>query len=262
MVRRAAALLAVAGVALALAACGGDGNDGGDPRPVRVERLYAGGGETGAWVFRRSDLRGRRLPVVLFVHGWGAFDPGLYGGWIEHLARAGNEVIFPRYQSSLVEPPSRVLGNLTLGVRRALALPQAPARRDGLVAVGHSAGGALVADYAAAAPSLGLPVPVAIMPVFPGRAIEDGPPLITEVPGRRIPPTVRILAMVGSRDDVVRPGWARRIVRTATRVPASRRTLRVVTRPVVSEHRGPLLDGPASRQAFWGPLDRLIRTSR
>ena len=256
--RRAAALLAALTICVAgLAGCGG-GDRGG--KQVRVDRTAVGSGATGAYVFRRADLRGRRLPVVLFAHGWGAIDPGLYDGWIAHLAREGNEVIYPTYQGSLVEPPARVLGNMLLGVRRALRA--APVDPSSLVAVGHSAGGALIADYAGAAPALGLPLPRAIMPVYPGRAIGSGPALVREVPGSRIPSSVRMLVLASARDDVVGTRWARRIYRTASRVPVSRRRLRILRNPAVTDHRAPLLDSPAARGAFWIPLDRVIRQAR
>jgi dienelactone hydrolase len=37
-----------------------------------------------------------RRPVVLFLHGWGATRPRFYRPWIDHLAREGNAVIYPR----------------------------------------------------------------------------------------------------------------------------------------------------------------------
>ena len=91
----------------------------------------------------RPDVDGR-VPVVVFLHGWGATRPRFYRPSIDHLARAGNAVIYPRYQDSVVDQPSEVLGNALAGVR--LALKQVDEEPGSLVVAGHSAGGALFAE--------------------------------------------------------------------------------------------------------------------
>lgn len=249
-------------VVVSLAACGGGKKDT-RRKTIRIERLTTGSGATGAYVFRRADLGTRRLPVVLFVHGWGGIDPRTYGGWIGHLAQEGNEVIYPRYQDSALDPPASVLGNLVLGVRRALNLRAAPVDTSTLVAVGHSAGGALIADYTGAAQALGLPSPLAIAPVYPGRAIgPTAPEAIPEIPGSRIPAGTRILAYAGAGDRVVGTRWARRIVDTATRVPRDRRTLRIVRATAIDFHDAVTSTLPVARATFWAPVDALIRAAR
>ncbi len=96
----------------------------------------------------RPDVDGR-VPVVLFLHGWGATRPRFYRPWLDHLAREGNAVIYPRYQDSFVDQPAEVLGNALAGMR--LALRRIDEEPGSLVVAGHSAGGALAADYAAIA---------------------------------------------------------------------------------------------------------------
>lgn len=262
MSRGLAIVFACALAAVSLAACGAGKRDAGH-KAVRITRITSGSGAIGAYVFRRADLGTRRLPVVLFVHGWGGINPRIYGGWIGHLARDGNEVIYPRYQDSALDPPASVLGNMLLGIRRALKLRAAPVDTSTLVAVGHSAGGALIADYAGAAGALGLPRPLAIAPVYPGRAIgPTAPEAIPEIPGSRIPAATRILAFAGSRDRVVGTRWARRIVDTATRVPRSRRILRIVRTPAIDYHDAAASTVPAAKATFWAPVDALIRAAR
>ena len=159
--RRLAPLVAAVALLLAagappLAACGGE--------ELVTERI--GDGPAAVTIVRPEGLD-TDVPLVLFLHGWGATDPRAYRPWIEHLARAGNAVIYPRYQDSFAEPPAQVLGNVVLGVRAALArLDEDP---GSLVAAGHSAGGALAADYAAVARSVGLPSPRAVFAAYPGR---------------------------------------------------------------------------------------------
>jgi dienelactone hydrolase len=277
---RGTAAAALCALAVVLAGCGSSPQQGGE-RPGTVAhtavdgrsrrgvagpeviRLAAGRGATGAWEFRRADLRAKRLPVVLFVHGWGGIDPRTYRGWIEHLALRGNAVIYPRYQDSVVTPPATVLGNLVLGLRAALALRGAPVDASTLVAVGHSAGGALVADYAASAPALHLPRPRAILAAYPGRALgPDAPAAIPEIAGRDIPAATRIVALAGDADEVVGTRWARRIVTTATRVPKQRRRFRLITGDTVDDHQAPARTDAVARASFWAPFDALAAAAR
>lgn len=250
---RSAALLAA--VAVLVAGCGSARGDG-DPRRIVTEQV--GRGPQTAFVIR-PDVDGP-LPVVLFLHGWGATLPPNYRPWLDHLARRGNAVIYPRYQDSVLTPPDQALGNLIAGVR--LALGRVEVRRDTLVVAGHSAGGALAADYAAVARTAGLPVPRAIFAAYPGRRLRDVAPSIPEVAPRLIPAATRIVALGGARDAVVGTAPARRIVRAATSVPRAARRYVLVRDPAVSDHLGPQRAGPVTRRTFWRRLDALIAEVR
>ena len=239
--RAVAALLAAA---LLAAGCGGTG------APRLLTETVGSGPQTATII--RPDVGGR-LPVVVFLHGWGATRPRYYRPWLEHLAREGNAVIYPRYQDSFVEPPPQVLGNMLAGVRRALGHIDEDPRS--LVVAGHSAGGALAADYAAIARSVTLPVPVAVFSAYPGRTLEGVPFGIPEVDPRRIPAATRVVALAGTRDRVVGMRPARRLARLAG---ARRRSLVVVSDPAASDHLGPQRADAAARREFWARLDRLI----
>ena len=243
---RATALL----VALVLAAgCGG-----GDQPPKLLTETVGRGPQTATIV--RPDVDGR-LPVVLFLHGWGATRPRYYLPWLEHLAREGNAVIYPRYQDSVVEPPPQVLGNVLAGVRAALArIDEDP---GSLVVAGHSAGGALAADYAAIARSVRLPVPVAVFSAYPGRRLPRLPFGIPELDPARIPAATRLVALAGTRDRIVGMRPARRLARLAG---ARQRSLVVVSDPAASDHLGPQRADATARREFWARLDRLIREAR
>ncbi len=241
----AAALVA----ALLAAGCGGAGEP-----PKLLTETVGSGPQTATIV--RPDVE-RRLPVVVFLHGWGATRPRYYRPWLDHLARAGNAVIYPRYQDSVVEPPPQVLGNALAGVRAALArIDEEP---GSLVVAGHSAGGALAADYAAIARSVRLPVPVAVFSAYPGRRLRGVPFGIPELDPARIPATTRLVALAGARDGVVGTRPARRLARLAG---ARRRSLVVVSDPRASDHLGPQRADATARREFWGRLDRLIRAAR
>jgi len=260
MSRAAAVLLA----ALLLAACGGSPTANRDrpekPRGGLTEErhgdlVYAGGGEGPArvTVVRPAAVDGP-LPVVLFLHGWGATRPRFYQPWIDHLAREGNAVIYPRYQDSFVDQPSQVLGNALAGVR--LALKQIDEDPGSLVVAGHSAGGALAADYAAIARSAKLPQPVAVFSAYPGRTLRQVNVGIPEIDPARIPRDTAVVALAGGNDRVVGQGVARRIAR------ATGGELVVVDDPRASDHLGPQRATAVSRREFWARLDDLIARAR
>lgn len=241
--RRLAALLLAASVA---AGCGG----GGEP-PRLITETVGSGPQTATIV--RPDVGGR-VPVVLFLHGWGATRPRFYRPWLDHLAREGNAVIYPRYQDSVVEPPAQVLGNALAGVR--LALRRVDEEPGSLVVAGHSAGGALAADYAAIARTAKLPGAVAVFSAYPGRTLRGVRVGIPEIDPARIPAATDVVALAGSRDRVVGSRVARRIARrTGGR-------LVIVRDPRTSDHLGPQRADAAARREFWARLDALIRRAR
>jgi hypothetical protein len=218
-----------------------------------VERLELGRGD-GAVVVYRPRGAPRRPPGVLFLHGWGATDPVAYGRWIVHLVRAGNEVVYPRYQRGVASRPDRAFDGVVRGVITAMSA--APVRRGSLVVAGHSAGGAMAADYAAAAARIpALPRPRAVFSVYPGRRIPGIPIGLPEARGD-VPRTTRVVALAGARDSVVGTSWAQRIARRAH----GRYVL--VTDPLVADHAAPQRFDAHARRAFWRPLDRLIRRAR
>ena len=117
-VKRLAAALVVA--VLFAAGCGGS-----EAKPELLTETVGSGPQTTTII--RPDVD-RKLPVVLFLHGWGGNRPRYYRPWLEHLAREGNAVNYPRYQDSVVEPPPQVLGNVLAGTRLALSARQTRSR--------------------------------------------------------------------------------------------------------------------------------------
>jgi acetyl esterase/lipase len=250
------ALLAAALCAGLVAGCGG----GGLAAERRGDLVYEQGGEGPGrvTVIRPADADGP-VPLVLFLHGWGATETRFYRPWLEHLAREGNAVIYPRYQDSIAEPPPQVLGNLLVGVREALEELDG-ADLDSLVVAGHSAGGALAADYAAIAPSVGLPEPRAVLSMYPGRSFRGVRFAIPAVDPERIPPDTLLMVLSGARDGVVDPRDARAIHDGADRV--TRKSYQVISTPGASDHLGPQRATRVARETFWARLDELIAEAR
>ena len=228
---------------LLLAGCGGE--------PEIVTETVGRGPQTATIV--RPDVDGP-VPVVVFLHGWGAAQPRFYQPWIDHLAREGNAVIYPRYQDSFVDEPSQVLGNALAGVR--LALARIDEQPGSLVVAGHSAGGALAADYAAIARTAKLPEPVAVFSAYPGRTLRRVTVGIPEIDPGRIPASTEVVALAGTNDRVVGQRAARRIARSTGG------RLIVVDDPRASDHLGPQRADAVSRREFWARLDALIRQAR
>src|SRR4051812_24096508 len=60
-----------------------------------------GEGDTQYWIFEPAQPASKgKVPVIIFMHGWSAMEPEGYLGWIEHLVKRGNIVIYPRYQAT------------------------------------------------------------------------------------------------------------------------------------------------------------------
>src|SRR5689334_13318095 len=74
------------------------GPGGPDSSVTQVTKRAAGSASAGTYVFHGAEPASGPRPVVVFFHSWGAVNPGLYGGWIDHLARKGYLVLFPRFQ--------------------------------------------------------------------------------------------------------------------------------------------------------------------
>jgi acetyl esterase/lipase len=224
----------------------------------RIVRRVYGTGARAVAVVRPAATQGP-LPTILFVHGWGYQQAGAYRAWIRHLARKGNAVIVPRYQTGPHSDPATVRGAMLGGVRTALRrIDVAPGT---LIAAGHSAGAALAADYAALAGSDELPEPRAVFAVYPGRAII-GTPGIPAADLSRIPATTRVLVMAGARDVIVGQEPAREMVAAARAIPESRRRFLLVNRPEAADHLAPLRTSRVVRATFWRRLDRLIDAAR
>ena len=224
--------------------------------PDSAERTDVGRGRQGAAIFRPKTPGGPADgAVVVFLHGWAGVDSALYGRWIDHLVRRGTTVIYPIYQEAPYTDTATPLPDMLVALR--LAFEEVDASR--LVVAGHSAGGALAADYAASADAAGLPPPDAVFSVYPGRAIGDVRAQLKAVDGGNIPAGTRMVVLGGADDTLVGTRWARQIARDARRADV---TLRIVRDEAVDDHTAPTRDSREARRTFWQPLDRLVDATR
>lgn len=117
-------------------------------------------------------------PIVLFIHGYGAINPMIFGEWISHLVRQGNVVIYPRYQKNLLSPSTEEFTPLVSeAYRNALedlkSIPNIRISDDHFI-VGHSYGGVITANIALKYKELNLPKPSAIFSCEPGHGPLTG----------------------------------------------------------------------------------------
>ena len=212
------------------------------------KRYEIGEGPRSYWIFEPDDPKPEaRAPVVVFLHGWFAVNPGFYGAWIDHLVRDGKIVIFPRYQNDVHTPPQEFLANALAAIRDALGVVSAGvghvrADTSRFTLIGHSAGGNLAAQIAAVAadPHADLPVPQALVIAMPGEIVPTRQPSLSDISASTL-----MLVIVGEEDVVVGDLRARQIFAQSSSIPSSRkrfilfRSDRHGHPPLIAEHTAP-----------------------
>jgi len=211
---------------------------------VTMARHGLGGSEY--WLYTPADPVPSSAPVVVFLHGWGGMDPVSYGAWIEHLVLRGNIVIYPRYQASLLTPPTEMTENALAAVNDALvrlAESGVKPQVENLAIIGHSLGGVIAANLACEAATGRLPLPKALVLVEPGDSknsktaqafglARDIPSIMRDY--TTIPKDTLMLCIVGAEDQMVGSGAARTIFYGATAVSRGNKDFVVVN----SDRRG------------------------
>lgn len=213
----------------------------------KVSRYELGSGPRSYWLFEPDEPKPASAPVVVFLHGWFSVNPAIYGAWIDHLARSGHTVIFPRYQNDVGTLPRDFLPNALFAIRDGLgvlAAGKGHVRPDlnRFALIGHSAGGNLAAQVAAVAGDrgAGLPEVRAVVIVMPGEVFPSREPKLSQ-----IPETTLLAVTVGEDDVVVGDLRARQIYRQASAVPRSRkryilfRSDRRGVPPLLADHTAP-----------------------
>jgi pimeloyl-ACP methyl ester carboxylesterase len=121
-------------------------------------------------------------PVILFLHGFAAFNTSNYDAWLRHMARKGYIVVWAQYQKSLLTSLSSLTPNARSAYSDALnrlenfwwehhVKPQKDANGKILSTfVGHSLGAWIAAVIASEATSMQpqVPVPLALTLIEPG----------------------------------------------------------------------------------------------
>lgn len=172
----------------------------------------------GYWIFEPAAPRPDSAEVVIFMHGYGAYNPMVYGSWIKHLVAQGNIVIYPRYQTNLFVPKTdRFPETASRGIRDAIEELQTnhhvKPKLDKVAYVGHSYGGAICAWMGVHWQQLRVPKPAAMFLAQPGTSMLNGV-VLDDYSG--MPTDLNLLTLAGEHDVVVGEKMARRVFDTAT----------------------------------------------
>jgi poly(3-hydroxybutyrate) depolymerase len=240
--------LAAAAAVLLLSACGGSSYL---KHPVETGPYT--GGANGVWVFRPA---GKPKAVVIFFHGQGGpteAEPANHIAWINDLLNHGAIVVYPRWELSFVRA---AMPHVLAGVKKAVS--KVDMKGLPVLSLGYSRGGGLAVEYAAEAARHHLPVPKAVLSVFPAQA-GDWSRLINLKP---IPHSTPIVLMVGQQDTEVGSSGARFLMLRLAKAkfPPGRVQVRGVSShgTFIADHAAPMGISPEARQAFWVPAERLL----
>lgn len=229
------------------------GPGGADYNHAAVTKNVYGEGDTQYWIFEPASPTPSSAPLIVFNHGWIAVSPGNYGAWIEHIVRRGNIVVYPVYQLLRIGPsgtqPEQMTQNAIIAVKDAIQRLQSGGHvspeLDKFAIVGHSLGGAITANMAATAASVGLPEPKAIMLAEPGAGENIGANILT-TKLNEIPATVLMLVVVGSEDTIAGTADGTKIFYQTSGIPSSKKEFITMFSdyhgdpPLIADHFAPV----------------------
>lgn len=189
-------------------ASGPGGSDYPWAQATTTQYVNAKDGALTYWIVAPTQWRGigsapTQLPLVVFLHGWGANDPIFYQLWINHLARKGRIVVFPAYQTATTLPiwfasnaiasTQQAITKIGLGTPGTNGLFIDPIA--GMTVVGHSFGASTGINVAARYATSRLPEPRVVFLVSPVNAMIDA-----NLSG--LPATALLECTVGNADDI------------------------------------------------------------
>ncbi|MGL4325742.1 MAG: chlorophyllase/cutinase-like alpha/beta fold protein [Beijerinckiaceae bacterium] len=190
-----------------------------------VKKEAFGSGAQQVFVFSPMKGADGARPVVVFLHAYGAYNPKIYGAWIDHIVRKGNIVIFPRFQLDSRTPRGETTGHAAAGVRLGMEKAGAAADAGRVAFVGHASGGLIAANLAAGAGGAGIPRPRLVFSLMPGVSKGSARFATPLVDMAAMPADTMLLTLTGESDNIVRDSDARKLIRDAVNVPPPRKML-------------------------------------
>ncbi len=216
-----------------------------------VVKRAVGRASAATYVYHLATQPSEARAVVVLLHAWGAVNPIVYGGWIDHLARRGHLVLFPAFQAVGKTRPGDATEQAATLVREALASlasdPQARPDRNRLIYLGHSAGAAIGLNLATRPLSRELPVPKLVYAVMPGGIASDEKSRgiqLADLSG--IDPETSIVTIVGDREFQAAERASRRILRDSSTIPVTRK---LFMRSASDDHGFPALSATLASPA-------------
>jgi hypothetical protein len=216
---------------------------------AEVKTSTYGSGEAQYWIFEPASPTPTSAPIIVFNHGYLGIDPSSYTGWINHLVRQGNIVIYPAYQQ-LLTPLTEVSENAISAVKNAIAtlktgdhvLPDP----DKFAIIGHSLGGVITVNMASQAGSNGLPVPKAIMLVEASDGSNIVETNLVTADFTNLPVNLLLIAISAADDSVAGSEFSQRAIQESAKVPAVNKNLIILhsdnhgSPELVADHLAPL----------------------
>lgn len=176
--------------------------------------------EQGFYVFAPSRASERKHIPVVFVHGYGALNPMIYGGWIRHLTDLGHVVIYPRYQKGLLSTSAEDFVPYTASaIRNAMEATREKKIHldDQMYLIGHSYGGVIISNIAATWKELELPEPKIAMLCEPGSGPLNGGLLDSY---EDIGSDLQLMIIVGDEDQTVGHKFGEFVFASAVNTPS------------------------------------------
>jgi dienelactone hydrolase len=240
------------------------GPGGADYVAGEVIKRAVGRASAATFVFHAEGQPSAPRPVVVMLHAWGATNPQVYGGWIEHLARKGYLVLYPRFQETGRTRAVDATDNAAALLKEAFAelASDAEARPDlsRVALIGHTAGSAIAINLAALAKTEGLPTPKLVFLVMPGGIASDPKARGVQLTDlSQVDAATMLITMIGDREFRAADAAARRLLRETTEVPQNRK---IFMRVLSDDHGFPTLSAtlasPGSvKEAFDGAKIRV-----
>lgn len=176
----------------------------------------------GYWLFEPNQPKPDSADVIVFNHGYGVFNPGPYGQWIEHLVRKGNIVIFPKYQLNDASLPNTYTPKAIIGILDAFNelntnSNRVKPRMEHFAIIGHSYGGVVTANLVTEYTTYGTPKPQCFMLCEPGTGGINGGRISSY---SNMDTSYNALIVVGNDDIIVGSSFGREIM-DSTSIPTS-----------------------------------------
>lgn len=195
-----------------------------------------------------------KAPVVIFMHGWAAFDPRTYGSWISHIVCHDQcIVIYPRYQKYLRSLPDSYMPKSIDSIHSAMDFlhsGQLAIKPDDtrVAYIGHSVGGILAANLTSVAVKENLPVPKALLCVDPGKSSGIKRLIVPISDLSAINLNTLLITISSDEDYLVGSRDAVRIYKESTRIPSGNKNYIVLQS---DNHGDPPLNATHVAPTLW-----------
>jgi predicted alpha/beta-hydrolase family hydrolase len=212
-----------------------------------------GKGSSGVWLYKPA---GKPKNLVIWLHGQGGpteATPENHLPWIKHLVSRGSVVIYPRYETDYEADPLKFVVN---GIRT--ATDKVDVKGLPVLVIGYSRGGGMAVEYGAIADENKVPVPDAIMSVFPS-GFGNASKLVDLTP---LDHQTGLVFLFGDQDEVVGKLGIAYMAQRLQRASFPGENIQLI--PVTSHgdfaatHFAPIDTSKAAQNAFWKPADEIL----